>query len=156
MQFPEPIEIALRPLFHRLPTDEAMESLVVTTPPAVDLVHLVEAAVKTPAIATQPAVLAGLWLYIDDLDRSHAISQTLHDATGAFWHGIMHRREGDFSNSHYWFHKADGHPVLTAIEDYDPHMLIDEVEAAGNFVSPRLSATQRREWSSLFRWCARQ
>src|SRR5690348_16418541 len=45
------------------------------------------------------AMLAGLWLWHDWLDESHRISQSLSSATGSFWHAIMHRREGDFSNS---------------------------------------------------------
>src|SRR5258706_16358356 len=40
------------------------------------------------------AMLAGLWLWHDWLDESHQISQSLHSATGSFWHAIMHRREG--------------------------------------------------------------
>ena len=58
------------------------------------------------------AMLAGLWLWHDWLDESHQISQSLHASTGSFWHAIMHRREGDFSNSKYWYAHCDGHPVL--------------------------------------------
>jgi hypothetical protein len=47
--------------------------------------------------------MSGLWLLAGDLDRSHTISQGIGSAEGSFWHGIMHRREGDFSNSKYWF-----------------------------------------------------
>src|SRR5262245_30533650 len=39
------------------------------------------------------ACLAGLWLYHDFLDESHQISQDLAGPTGAYWHGLMHRRE---------------------------------------------------------------
>src|SRR5689334_18276195 len=44
-------------------------------------------------------MLAGLWLWHDYLDESHRICQALETETGALWHAIMHRREGDFSNS---------------------------------------------------------
>ena len=44
------------------------------------------------------ACLSGLWLRFDFLDRSHTISQDIHTSTGSFWHGIMHRREPDWSN----------------------------------------------------------
>src|SRR3972149_251074 len=39
--------------------------------------------------------LAGAWLLYDYLDNSHTISQSIKTHTGSFWHGIMHRREGD-------------------------------------------------------------
>lgn len=61
------------------------------------------------------ALLAGLWLWHDWLDDSHRISQSLHDATGSFWHAIMHRREGDFANSQYWYARCRDHPALTAL-----------------------------------------
>src|SRR4051812_40242009 len=48
-------------------------------------------------------LLAGLWLYFDWLDESHRVSQSIDTPTGSFWHAIMHRREGDFSNSKYWY-----------------------------------------------------
>src|SRR5687768_16030718 len=38
------------------------------------------------------ALVAGLWLWHDYLDESHAVSQSLHSPTGSFWHAIMHRR----------------------------------------------------------------
>jgi hypothetical protein len=50
--------------------------------------------------------LAGLWLAQGYLDESHAISQELAGRAGSYWHGIMHRREGDFSNAKYWFRQA--------------------------------------------------
>src|SRR6266513_5943237 len=58
------------------------------------------------------AMLAGLWLWHDWLAESHHISQSLHSNTGSFWHAIMHRREGDFSNSQYWYARCQGHAVL--------------------------------------------
>lgn len=61
------------------------------------------------------ALLAALWLRYDWLDESHAISQTIHTPTGSFWHAIMHRREGDFSNSKYWYGKCDAHPILATL-----------------------------------------
>src|SRR6187402_2363611 len=48
------------------------------------------------------ACLAGLWLYHDFLGESHEISQDIHTPTGSYWHGILHRREPDPSNSKYW------------------------------------------------------
>jgi hypothetical protein len=74
------------------------------------------------------AALAGLWLRYDFLTESHAISQEINGTTGSFWHGIMHRREPDFSNARYWFRRVATHPV------YEPllaaaHELADAARA---------------------------
>src|SRR5262245_27341324 len=59
------------------------------------------ASVVDPDMAL--ACLAGLWLWFDFLDESHTVSQAIHTPEGSFWHGVMHRREGDYGNAKYWF-----------------------------------------------------
>ncbi|MCC7337046.1 MAG: hypothetical protein IT422_18295 [Pirellulaceae bacterium] len=66
---------------------------------------------------SSPAV-AGLWLLAGELVRSHTISQSLDSPTGSYWHGIMHRREGDFSNAKYWMRRASGHPVIEELASH--------------------------------------
>jgi hypothetical protein len=61
------------------------------------------------------ALLAGLWLWHDCLDESHKVSQQLQTTSGSFWHAIMHRREGDFSNSQYWYARCQNHPALPTL-----------------------------------------
>jgi hypothetical protein len=61
------------------------------------------------------ACQSGLWIYHDFLDESHTISQSIENATGSYWHGIMHRREPDFSNAAYWFRRAGTHPIFAAV-----------------------------------------
>src|SRR4051812_21642110 len=61
--------------------------------------------VSRPIPARQPAdaLLAGLWVWPTWLDESHQISQAIASPAGSFWHAILHRREGDFGNSKYWY-----------------------------------------------------
>lgn len=102
-----------------------------------------------------PAAQAALWLYVDELDRSHAISQNLHTAVGSFLHGVMHRREGDFWNSHYWMRQARGHSDWPWLPGHDPDAFIDAVAAAKGKNPPGLLDTQRREWLAVMTWCLR-
>jgi hypothetical protein len=168
---PEPLESLLRPIFVALPLDRAMTALVVEGEADHTLASTVESIVANPVMQSRPALVAGLWLYIDDLHRSHAVSQEIDNATGSFWHGIMHRREGDFSNSHYWFRKVGKHPAMTRIDmagggagagtevaHYDAHAFIDRVETAHRQHKPAadLIALQRHEWLALFEWCAQR
>lgn len=59
--------------------------------------------------------LAGLWLWHDFLDESHEISQQIDTPEGSYWHAIMHRREGDFGNSKYWYRRVGNHPVFAIL-----------------------------------------
>jgi hypothetical protein len=152
---PEVIAATLAPLWAAYPLNLALGSLVVRRgAPRIAAAGLLETLVAQGPVARHPALQAGLWLYVDELDRSHALSQDLHDATGSAWHGIMHRREGDFSNSHYWFRKAGRHPALAAIPGYEPHAYIDAVAAAAPGNPAELVALQRSEWAAFFAWCA--
>ena len=157
LDLPPDIALACAPLFDALPLEQAMPHLLGSYPQHSDLV---EAVLRAPALANRPALAAGLWLYAGDLERSHAISQGLDDATGAYWHGIMHRREGDFSNGHYWMRRASRHPLRQSRSDLDPDALIDQVAQARrsdpDSDPPPLLARQRAEWQALFAWCAAQ
>ena len=108
--------------------------------------------------------ISGLWLLHNYLDRSHTISQGIHSPSGSFWHGIMHRREGDFSNAKYWFRRVGDHPVYEQIADeaglshWDPFAFVDQCQAAlaGHGDPPRCLALQQAEWQLLFTWCHNQ
>lgn len=151
LKLPEEIAAALSPLFEAVPLEQAMSHLRGSHP---QQTALVQEIVRSPALAKRPELTAGLWLYVDDLDRSHTVSQSLEDTTGAYWHGIMHRREGDYSNSRYWMRRAAGHPLRKAQPELDPDALIDAVAAAHNPDDPTLVERQRAEWQALFEWCA--
>lgn len=102
--------------------------------------------------------LAGLWLLAGDLERSHTVSQRMESADGSYWHGIMHRREGDYFNAKYWMRRTSGHPVTDELkrrapEYVDAMSFVDYVEKAMT-KDPTLSDTARRiqwlEWQLLF------
>lgn len=59
--------------------------------------------------------ISGLWLLHHFLDESHRVSQDISTSSGSFWHGIMHRREGDFPNAKYWFRRVGDHPVFAEL-----------------------------------------
>jgi hypothetical protein len=63
---------------------------------------------------TPPAVssaLVALWHDAKgDWARAHEVAQDEDDATGAWVHAYLHRKEGDEGNAAYWYRKA-GKPV---------------------------------------------
>ena len=65
-------------------------------------------------------VKGALYLKHGFLDESHKISQPVATPNGSYWHGIMHRAEGDSDNSRYWYHRIGTHPVLQQIGGYPP------------------------------------
>jgi hypothetical protein len=125
------------------------------------------------------ACLAGLWLYHDFLDESHRISQSLHGREGSYWHGIMHRREGDYANAKYWFRRVGAHPIHEALvlsaralahdvdaggasvgssSAWDPAAFVDLCAAACAGESDAADLCRRiqeREWQLLFDYCYR-
>ena len=106
--------------------------------------------------------ISAVWLLHDFLDDSHTISQSIITTTGSYWHGIMHRREGDFSNSKYWFRKVGEHPIfgqlaeLTDHGQWDPFAFVDACQAAVHSTGDdtrRCRELQQQEWEILFDYC---
>src|SRR4051812_48137815 len=111
------------------------------------------------------ACLAGLWLYHDFLDESHAISQELDTKEGSFWHAIMHRREPDAGNSKYWWRAVGSHPVLDRLVADAPGVgyayttpqsfvdFCERVRGTGSADEELAKRVQALEWRLLFDWC---
>lgn len=153
--------------------------------PTLEALDLVRAfaphAIGDPSMAD--ACRAAVWLYHDYIDVSHTISQKIDTATGSYWHGIMHRREPDYSNSKYWFRRVGDHPVFPALcqtaselaantgdlpegarllvtqSEWDPVAFIDLCDAAHSGNPPAVNLCreiQQREWELLFDYSYRQ
>ena len=131
------------------------EALLVLRPVEVNQLYWDKVNALAPELAGFPDLLAGLWLLADDLDRSHTISQSIDTPTGSYWHAILHRREGDFGNAKYWFHRVGNHPVIAEL-GYDPFAFTDDCQLDRGENSPKLVETQRREWKALFDWCLKE
>lgn len=117
------------------------------------------------------ACLSGLWLRFDFLDESHTISQSVDTTTGSYWHGIMHRREPDYSNAKYWFARVRQHPIegeLTAavqriagapLDHWNHAKFVDLCERAARERGELENACRQLqliEWQMLFDYCYRQ
>jgi hypothetical protein len=127
------------------------------------------------------ACLSAIWLHHDFLDQSHQISQSIPTSSGSFWHGIMHRREGDYWNGKYWFRQVGNHPVfpdliagteqllntsdITEIRNlvqetsWDPFLFVDLVEryiGTDSEIELILKQVQQLEWRLLFDYCFRK
>lgn len=64
--------------------------------------------------------LAGQW------DAAHEIVQQYEDDATASWiHAVLHKMEGDLSNSSYWYRRAQRAPNLTE----DPRAELGVIEA---------------------------
>lgn len=124
---------------------------------------------------------AGLLLWNDDLDASHTVSQSIKAPTGSAWHAMMHRREGDFSNSKHWWRNAGAHPAfddiyteaMSALLEFQsekatafaeklheagtwiPMEFVDACAGAQEQEQPWLQRLQVVEIRSMLNWCLR-
>ncbi|PWN88594.1 hypothetical protein FA10DRAFT_288129 [Acaromyces ingoldii] len=91
--------------------------------------------------ATHPQCLrAALHLLNDDIDRAHTLAQDDEgDMTSNVCHAVLHRREGDYWNSKWWYRQIK-HPLIE--QSYgstaDAQAFVDAVESA---VAKRSSTT---------------
>ena len=101
------------------------------------------------------SVRAGLLLWNDDLEASHNISQGLQTPTGSFWHAIIHRREGDASNSLYWWRRTGNHPAFVEAYESVLAVLANEQEPAALELAATLQNAQTWRPDEFVKHCER-
>lgn len=103
----------------------------------------------------EKAMHCGLLLLNDDLEAAHPIAQELKNATGSFWHAIIHRREGDFANSNYWWRMTGNHPAFPAIHQAALEVLQGQTEPEARKFAALLQ--QEKSWQpEAFVACCRE
>jgi hypothetical protein len=139
----------------RLPTPEPiLEELCARKPlPPLCPAHVYnrDLTAKIDALPFHANVKAGLHLMNDDWKRAHDLVEPLDpDQTANYWHAIVHRREGDFWNSKWWFRKIQ-HPLLKTVYGNDSNRgaqaFVDQVERADSV--SRLEEKQLNEMRLL-------
>ena len=103
------------------------------------------------------AVKAGLLLLHGDLDGAHELGQR-HEGTrdADAWHALVHRLEGDYGNSGYWWRRVGAHPAFGAVaravdlSTWDPHAFTEAYRrATGGEERRAVRAAQACEFAAL-------
>ena len=120
------------------------------------------------AHASYPRLIrAGLLYAYDAIDESHRVVKEVTSDEGSYWHGMLHRREGDFENARYWFRRtgrlsvfsemharaSEVSPLMGRQSDWDPYVLVGQCEQArfgGDVDQKELVALQRIEFTVMF------
>lgn len=106
--------------------------------------------------------LSGIWLLHGQLHDSHEISQNIKTPEGSFWHAVMHRLEGDYWNSQYWYRNVGPHLVIDRMQtkfgaDQYPMKFVDDCERLANHgdesLQKQLAEIAVAEWKELFTYC---
>jgi hypothetical protein len=121
-----------------------------------------------PGAHDPESALSGLFLYFSCLKEAHELVHRFDTTDGAYWHGIMHRMEGDSWNSGHWFRRVGSHPVFSDLSSaaaepgyshpgtWDPFTFIQFCEASAQAKNDELAKrVQLAEWQLLFDYCAK-
>ena len=141
------------PLPPLVPQQEASEALTAALQAASTDALFEGQNVKDTTFAD--AIKSGLLLWNDALDASHTISQGLANATGSYWHGIMHRREPDYSNAKYWFGRVGTHAIFPEIRERALALYNETSEPSDALASIGQAIADNAAWDAaqFIDWC---
>jgi hypothetical protein len=144
------------------------------------LTHLMRSG--SPDVLLTYNTAAALHLLNDDLDAAHRLVQAHEeDGTANYLHQIVHRREGDWSNTRYWVARTGRHPfheemlgvakasaaetgggtlgqTLERWSRWEPGRMVELCEGAAANPGPMADQVARLSWAEtrgLLGWCVR-
>lgn len=123
-------------------------------------------------------VTAALHLLNDDLDNAHRLVQAQEgNQTADYLHMLVHRREGDWSNTGYWVRRTGPHPIYDALTPtaetgpaenatasygggWDPNAMVDRCRQADKGkpdteTATAVAALSAHEIITALGWCVR-
>ncbi|WVQ79571.1 hypothetical protein IAT38_001670 [Cryptococcus sp. DSM 104549] len=97
-------------------------------------------------------VIAALHLANDDINHCHLIAQDNEgDPTADMLHATLHRREGDYWNSKYWWSHVR-HPLIPNVSNAKAFVDACEKAAGGRGDDTKLREKQWAELKRLVEW----
>lgn len=107
------------------PQAKSLESGDASRTPPNDGNHLLDLFANS-RLPTDSLITAMLWLRIGVIDKPHEIVQEGKTPIASYLHGIVHRMEGDFWNSKYWFKQSQENRLLQSLSNFMEQKLKDE------------------------------
>jgi hypothetical protein len=115
---------------------------------------------------------AGLLMAQDFIWEAHEIVQDYPEVESSWWHAYMHRMEGDYGNSAYWYRRVGDAALYSCLQEkvdaldvaqelsslqsgsWDPYKCNDLIQEYRNSSCDNsLQEIHRLEWSVLFGAC---